>query len=105
MTFAAWYDSIIVPQLNETLKNVLRVARPDARRSGRRRGEACAEGEAVKTRILLYPPSSEPLTFENVQHVLTTDIYGRQSSTTKFTAENGDAIETNLPRLVQRVKP
>lgn len=41
MTFAAWYDSIIVPQLNETLKNVPVQAREALRTASRQTMAAC----------------------------------------------------------------
>ena len=41
MTFAAWYDSTIVPQLNETLKNVPVQAREPLRTASRQTMAAC----------------------------------------------------------------
>lgn len=41
MTFAEWYDSTIVPQLNETLKNVPVPAREPLRTASRQTMAAC----------------------------------------------------------------
>ena len=41
MTFAEWYDSIIVPQLNETLKNMPVPAREPIRTASRQTMAAC----------------------------------------------------------------
>lgn len=41
MTFSEWYDSIIVPQLNETLKNVPVQAREALRTASRQTMAAC----------------------------------------------------------------
>jgi hypothetical protein len=41
MTFADWYNSTIVPQLNETLKNVPVQARETLRTASRRTMAAC----------------------------------------------------------------
>jgi len=41
MTFSAWYDSTIVPQLNETLKSVPAPAREALRTASRQTMAAC----------------------------------------------------------------
>ena len=70
MTFPEWYDSIIVPQLNETLKNVPVQAREALRTASRQTMAACwnaAIDEVLKTDALVNASSMEAREVEELQ--------------------------------------
>ena len=55
MTFAEWYDSTIVPQLNETLKNVPVQAREPLRTASRQTMAACWNAALDAAKEHSYP--------------------------------------------------
>ena len=65
MIFAEWYDSTIVPQLNETLKNVPVPAREPLRTASRQTMAACWNA-ALDAGILEVQPISEKIKLENL---------------------------------------
>ena len=59
MTFAEWYDSTIIPQLNETLKNMPVPAREPLRTASRQTMAACwnAAIDAAEAELFSEYPS------------------------------------------------